>query len=129
MSVNHWFQHLPIYVKKMLGTKKFDYYVSFYFSKFCFHRLKGTPVHGCSSCKFSLQNELKDLNPYIDEIQRAVNQDFSLDQMIRVQRHYEGNDEEFLIAVMDLHVILDGGIGEVKRRFHDRWDQMLEEYQ
>ena len=72
---------------------------------------------------------MKDLTPYINEIQRAVNMDFSLDRMINIQRNFNENDEEFLIAVMDLHVILDGGIGEVRRRFHDRWDQLVEDYQ
>lgn len=126
MCVNHWFKVLPIYVKRKLGTLEFDAYVSFYFTRYCYHRLLGTPKEGCSKCKDTLKTVFADLNPFKEFLMHKVQRGFDFESMIRLQ---ENNNGDLIESIFDLHLVYDAGNGEVAHRFNQKWEILMEDQQ
>ena len=122
MCTNHWFKVLPIYVKRKLGTLEFDAYVSYYFTRFCYHRLIGTPQKGCSKCKDTIKTVFADLGPYKEFLMHKVHQGFDFDDMVRLQETKNG---DLIESIFDLHLVYDAGNGEVGDRFHKKWESVL----
>ena len=126
MCVNHWFKVLPIYVRRKLGTLEFDAYVSYYFTRYCYHRLIGTPKEGCSKCKDTIKTVFADIQPFKELLMHRIHQGFDFESMIELQQSSNG---DLIESIFDLHLIYDAGNGEVAHRFNQKWEFLINEQQ